>query len=143
MATNVQMNDDMILACADLVGRCGAVSFQIGYLHDDVPLEQAGWYATAFYRGTRLSCDDQPSPTAAAHGLAERLLAGATCRCGQTVTLSDHHEGCRWRLVGPRWEPGCDAPPMKVPRDKHGDPVAMAAIADNRAARRARDRRKA
>jgi hypothetical protein len=139
MAKDVYMNDDMVIACADLVGRAGATKFEIGHLHDDVPIERAGWYATAFYRGTRVSCDNQPSPTAAAHGLSEQLLAGATCRCGQ----SDHREGCRWRLIGPRWEPSCDAPPMKVPRDKHGDPVAMAAIADNRAMRRARDRKKA
>lgn len=128
----VSLNDDMVDACAHLVGRSGATKFEIGYLHEGVPVEEAGWYATAFYKGVRISCDDQTSPTLAALGLAERLLRGATCRCGRLVSLSDGVDGCRWRLNGPRWEPGCDAPPLKLPPEAVGDPKAM-----NRLARRA------
>lgn len=83
-----------MIACVDLVGRCGAREFEIGYLHDDVPVAQAGWYASAFYRAPA-------------------------------------EDGCRWRRVGKRWEPGCDAPPIEMPAGARGDHAAM-----NRAMRR-------
>jgi hypothetical protein len=108
------MNDDVVFACADLVGRAGASEFQIGYLHDDVPAEEAGWYAHAQYRGARITAEDHRSPTGAALALAERLLRGATCRCRRPVTLSDGQDGCRWQLIGKRWEPGCDVAPVRV-----------------------------
>ncbi|MFC6081021.1 hypothetical protein [Sphaerisporangium aureirubrum] len=121
---------DTLVACADLVGRTGARDFEIGYLHDNVPMEQAGWYAHARYQGTRVGVENHPGPAAAAQALAERVLTGAKCGCGRLVALSD--EGaiafngtivadgsrwtveqavaagqCRWRRVGPRWEQGC------------------------------------
>jgi hypothetical protein len=133
------VNDDLVVACADLVGRAGASGFEIGYLHDDVPVEEAGWYAHASYQGARIMVDDHRSPTGAALALAERLLAGATCRCRQPVTLSDSGNGCRWKLVGARWEPGCDAPSITVKGAQRGDHVAMQrALAEpaNRAERR-------
>src|SRR6202035_2515601 len=37
-------DEDAVKACADLVGRTGAKSFECGYLRDNVPAEQAGWY---------------------------------------------------------------------------------------------------
>lgn len=132
------INDDVVIACADLVGRAGASEFKIGYLHDDVPPEEAGWYAHAQYRGARITVDDHRSPTGAALALAERLLRGATCRCRRPVTLSDGTEGCRWRLVGQRWQPGCNVAPVSVPGAR-GDLGAMqAAMAQpmNRADRR-------
>ncbi len=120
-------------AIADLAGRCGAREFQIGYLHDDVPLDEMAWYAQLKFQGTRLIVENQPSPAAAAQGLAERILTGAQCRCGKLVALSDdgavaYHSAtliggekwtrdqaqaagqCRWRLVGVRWEPSCPEP---------------------------------
>ena len=118
------MNDDVVVACADLVGRAGASGFEIGYLHDDVPIEEAGWYAYAQYRGARIMVEDHRSPTGAALALAERLLRGAMCRCHRLVTLSDSGDGCRWRLAGRRWEPGCDAPPLTV-QGARGDHQAM------------------
>lgn len=128
------LNGDAVTACADLVGRAGAAEFKIGYLHDDVPIEQAGWYAHAQYRGVRIMVGDRRSPGEAALALAERLLRGAACRCGHTVTLADGGNGCRWRLLGKRWEPGCDAPAVKVDGQR-GDLGAM-----NRAMRRAAKR---
>lgn len=142
MTANKYINDDVILACADLVGRAGASEFEIGHLHDDVPVEEAGWYAHAQYQGARIIVDDHRSPTGAALALAERLLSGATCRCGEPVTLSDRQPGCRWRLSGQRWEPGCDAPSVRVRR---GDYVAMVKAMEgpmNRAARRAAKKNK-
>lgn len=136
------LHTDMVIACYDLAGRCGATECTIGYLHDDVPVDQAGWYAHAQYRGARITVEDQPSPDAAAYALAVRLLTGGTCRCRRPVTLADDRPGCRWRLVGARWEPSCDAAPVHV-TGRRGDLGAMArAMAEpaNRAERRARKR---
>lgn len=131
-------SDDIVDACIDLVGRCGASGLQIGHLHDDAPVAEAGWYAYAQYRGARITVEDHQSPTLAALALAQRLLQGAACRCGETVSLSDDRPGCRWRLVGARWEPGCDVPPITVTGSRRGDYAALvrAMGAGNRAERR-------
>lgn len=141
--TDVDMNEDAIIACVDLVGRSGARDFEIGYLHDDVPTEEAGWYAHCSYQGARLIAEDRRTPSEAAMALAERILAGGACRCGQKVTLSNQ-PGCRWRLMGARWEPGCDAPPIHVGAAGRGDHAALqrAWATGNRAARRAAARKK-
>jgi hypothetical protein len=133
------LNDDIVIACADLVGRAGASGFEIGYLHDDVPAEDAGWYAHAQYHGARIIVEDHRSPTGAALALAERLLSGAMCRCRRPVALTDRLGGCRWRLIGARWEPGCDAPSLRVdgPRGDHAAMVrALGRPPANRAERR-------
>lgn len=135
------MNDDVTLACTDLVGRTGARNFDIGYLHDDVPVEETGWYATAYYQGARISTDGHRSPSTAAMALAERLLGGATCRCREPVTLSDGRPDCRWRLAGKRWEPGCDVPSVRV-EGARGDYAAMArALAEQPTPANRRERR--
>jgi hypothetical protein len=143
----VIMSEDAIVACADLVGRAGARDFELGYMHDDVPVEEAGWYAVAKYQGARITADEHRSPTAAAMALAERLLAGATCRCRQPVSLSDAARGCRWRLMGAKWEPGCDVPSINV-TGQRGDyaalqrALAQASPPANRAERRRAERKR-
>ena len=120
-----------VKACADLVGRTGAKSFECGYLHDDVPAEQAGWYATAVFRGTKITAEDKPSPAEACDELAMRLLSGAQCQhCRKLAALSADGAVardvtlvggkkwtaeeqaaaglCHWRRIGDRWERGCD-----------------------------------
>lgn len=127
-----------VIAAADLVGRAGARKFEIGYLHDDVPADEAGWYAFAQFRGARITCGDQPSPSDAAEGLARKLLTGARCRCGRLVameaagavafrrpvmadgsawTAKDAAAAgqCLWTRTGDRWDPSCDAPPVMLP----------------------------
>jgi len=144
-----QMSDDIMVACMDLVGRAGAKELEFGYVHEGVPVEEAGWYAHAQWQGTRIIVQDHRSPSGAMLALAERLLFGAQCRCGKQVTLTDETPGCRWTLNGKRWEPGCDAPPMKVDGDR-GDVAAMQRAArqrqllqpTNRAERRAQQRRR-
>lgn len=121
---NAVMCTDAVIACADLTSRAGASGFEIGYQRDGVPAQDAGWYATATYRGARIMTDEHRSPTGAAMALAERLFAGATCRCKQPVVLSDGRDGCRWTLVGQRWEPGCDVAPIHV-QGARGDQAAM------------------
>jgi hypothetical protein len=134
------INDDVLLACVDLVGRAGASGFEIGYLHEDVPVEDAGWYAYATYHGARITVEDHRSPTGAALALAERLLRGAMCRCRRPVALSDRADGCRWRLLGKRWEPGCDAEPLHIKGERGDHAAIQRALAQpaNRAERRAR-----
>lgn len=132
-------DEDAVVAAVDLVGRAGATEFEVGYLHDDVPAEEAGWYAHAKYRGTRITEENHRGPTEAAEALARRILTGGRCRCGKLVALSDSGatafptatmaDGstwtaedaakagqCRWTRIGKRWEPGCDAPPIRPNR---------------------------
>ena len=129
------LDQDAVLAAADLVNRSGARSFQIGYLNDD-PADPA-WYAHAQYKGVRIAAEHHPGPVEAAEALARRLLDGAKCRCGKLVALSDDGamvyrdtkllDGttwtptqaaragqCRWTRQGKRWEPGCNAPPIRM-----------------------------
>jgi hypothetical protein len=140
----------MVIACVDLVGRAGARESEIGWdcphvpdVSDDHNCAQVAWHATATYRGARIMVDRHRSPSAAALALAERLLSGATCRCRRPVSLSDQRGGCRWRLVGQRWEPGCSAPPITVADGERGGMAAMQAALHrpaNRAERRAEER---
>lgn len=131
--------EDAVIAAVDLAGRAGARDITFGFLHEDRP-DNPGWYLHVTYQGARVMTGEHRTATAAAMDLAERLLTGAACRCGLPVALSDGVEGCRWRLVGQRWEPSCDAPAIRV-EGKHGDHAAMrramAATPGNRAERRA------
>lgn len=134
------MHGDAVVACADLVNRCGASDFALGFLHDDVPVEEAAWYAQAMFKGARVIAQDHRAPSAAALALAEKLLAGGQCRCGKAVTLDDAHAGCRWQLMGKRWEPGCSVPSIHMEEGTRGDLDAMrrAMPQPNRRDRRAR-----
>jgi hypothetical protein len=125
------MNDDVLIACTDLADRAGATSFEIGWTCPHTPDEGGGhhcgdetWWAIAQWKGARLMVESHPSPSGAALALAERILTGGACRCGQPVALSDGATGCRWRLTGKRWEPGCDAPPIRV-KGRRGDLPAI------------------
>ncbi len=137
--------EDAVIACADLLDRAGAKGFEIGYMHEGVPAEDAGWYVTAQYQGGRIMTDEHPSPGAAAVAMAERILRGGACRCGRPSAVRRGQEGCLWLLVGQRWEPSCDAPTIWIPGPR-GDVQAMGQAiqqqADNRAARRAQKKRR-
>jgi hypothetical protein len=122
---------DAVKACADLVGRTGAKEFECGYVHENVPVDQAGWYATAVYKGAKLTAEDKASPAEACDALAERLLTGGQCQhCKGLVSLADDGAFayrkavlatgerwdaadaakaglCRWTRTGGRWERGC------------------------------------
>lgn len=147
------VDEDAFFAALDLVGRSGASSTEFGWLHDDVPIEDAGWWATAHYRGTRLTVDGHRGPVAAIEALARRILTGGQCaHCRKLVALNDGYvwasnvtllDGrkwskedqaaaglCRWRRVGPKWIRGCEDPPP--PAEER----------DDRAARRRAERRR-
>lgn len=121
----IDLNADAIVACADLARRAGASGFEIRH---DGNTKHPRWHATATYRGARIMVDNRHSPTEAAIGLAERLLRGASCKCGRKTVLSGEPGPgqCRWRLMGPRWEPGCNTPPITV-NGERGDLAAMRA----------------
>jgi len=107
----IEIDDDAVKACADLVGRTGASQFQIGFVHDNVPVEEAGWYAHAQYRGARLTTtSDYRGPAEAADALSRRILHGGNCGCGKPTTLQDGRDvrkWCRWRREGDRWVSAC------------------------------------
>lgn len=147
-----RLDEVRLLAASLLVGHTGARDLEFGYLHDGVPLEQADWWATANYGGTKLTVEHKTGPVEAVEGLAIRLLTGAKCRwCQGLVALN--REGavaypggpmldgttmpedpadiaklgqCLWRRNGRRWEPGC----------LHGASTAPAAPRDRAARRR-------
>jgi hypothetical protein len=122
---------DSVKACADLVGRTGATAFEFGYVHEDVPVAEAGWWATAVYKGVKRTAEDKASPDEACDALADILLTGAQCQhCKGLVALADDgafayrsaflatgHRWdaedaakapqCRWARTGARWERGC------------------------------------
>lgn len=125
-----QSDLDIVLACANLVGRSGGRNFQIGYLHDGVPMAEAGWYVHAQYQGHRMT-EEGPGPAQAAQALCLRILKGAKCLCGKLVTLNPaggfaYREvtladgsrwtaaeaakvgQCLWRLAGQRFVRGCE-----------------------------------
>lgn len=146
------MHEDAVLACVGLVGRAGANGFELGWTCPHVPGEpddhscpDVTWHASASYKGARIITDEHRSPSTAALALAERLLRGATCRCRRAVVLVDQADGCRWRLMGQTWEPGCDAPPIRMPDGTRGDYAAiqraLAQAPVNRAERRAARKR--
>jgi hypothetical protein len=133
----MMLDDDALIAAADLVGRSGSKEFEIGYLHDDVPADQASWWAQATYQGIRIIAENHPGPIEAAEALARRILEGAKCKCGKLVALSDAGamfydatmaDGsswtaeeaikagqCRWRRYGRRWQQGCEPLPAEYP----------------------------
>lgn len=135
------VDEDRLLAAVDLIGRTGATEYEGGYLHDDVPSEQAGWWATARYKGTKVTEENHPGPVEATEALAMRLMSGGKCQhCQGAVTLSRDgvmvYPGatspidgsvvwteesaraartCLWERRGRRWVRGCEQQPRQNP----------------------------
>lgn len=126
------LDSDAAVAAVDLVGRTGARQLQVGFLHDDVPADQAAWYASVLFEGTKVIEEDHRGPVEALEALARRLMTGGRCRCGALVALSDDGaifyrdarmaDGstwaeadvraagqCRWTREGARWFGACGA----------------------------------
>lgn len=103
-------DQDAMDAALSLIGRTGAQGMEVGYLHDDVPVEKAGWYAHAQYRGARITAQGHIGPVEALEALARRLLDGGLCtHCGQRIALSDFPgKRCRWTRHGAQWIRGCE-----------------------------------
>lgn len=121
------MDDDAMVAAVEMIGRCGARSFQVGFINDEPPHD---WYAHAQYRGTRITVEKKATPLEATEGLVRQLLAGGQCtHCRKLITLSDFAVArdktlidgrawskeeqaaaglCRYRRVGRTWKRGCE-----------------------------------
>lgn len=109
------LDEDALLAAVELVGRSGATDFEVGYLDDNVPADEARWWAKAQYRGARLQVENHRGPAEAAEALARRVLQGGQCtHCGGRIHLGGapralrrHGRVCAWKREGRRWERGC------------------------------------
>lgn len=106
---------ERMVAAIDAVGRTGAKAIETGYLDENVPAHLARWYATAEYRGAKVSADEHASPVDAAEALLGRLINGGKCvACGRRSRMSGaaagvegDHDWCVWSRVGDCWVPGC------------------------------------
>lgn len=101
------VDQDAVVAIAELVGRSGGRGFEIGYVNDDPPHL---WYAQAKYRGERIIAEGKDDPAEAADALARKILDGGQCaHCRRTVRLSDGRgDVCRWTRMGATWKRGCE-----------------------------------
>lgn len=103
-------DQDALNAALDLIERTGAKQVEIGYTREDVPVDQAGWYAHAQYHGARVTVENYAGPIDAAEALARRLLDGAVCVfCTRKIALSDFPgRRCRYTRSADRWVRGCE-----------------------------------
>lgn len=98
---------DAVVALADLAGRSGGTSLEVGWLDDDPPHL---WYATVTYKGAKVIVEDHDDPFDACDALASKILKGGTCtHCGQTIALhqSRRVQRCVWVRVDDRWDRTC------------------------------------
>lgn len=105
------VDEDALVAGVNLVGRSGARQLEFGWLHDGVPIDQAAWWATATYRGAKVTVEGLAGPAEACEALARRILEGGECNhCHKAVTVGDGLAlgTCRWLRQGPRWVRGCE-----------------------------------
>lgn len=100
---------DVVVACADAIGRAGALNFTVGHLDDDVPVHMARWYAQATWQGRRVIIENQQSPAHACDRLVRQILEGGVCNhCLRPITLGRYHPAqCVWRRTGDRWDRTC------------------------------------
>jgi hypothetical protein len=130
--------DDAVIvqACADLADRTGSISWHMGYTDppEETPDAPAKWYCHVTFQGARIGVSDMDGPVAAAMALAVRLLRGASCRCGKTVTLlgRNDQQRCLWRILNGRWESSCNEEPIHLPVSARGDMRRMAEEIDKR-----------
>lgn len=121
MSTIPQEHLDAIVASAELVGRAGGKDFEVGFLDEDAPIEQARWWASATFNGAKVIVDEQPSGALACELLARKLLDGGMCtHCKRVVrirpqgyvdpawNLGKGTKACSWERVGPTWKRGCE-----------------------------------
>lgn len=107
----MNIDEDAVIAAVDLIGRSGGTDFELGYLHDDVPVNEASWWAKANYRGTRIFVEDRQGPDEAADALARQVLDGGTCtHCFKETVIKGNNDArhCRWYRSGNRWVRGCE-----------------------------------
>lgn len=134
-ADPLALDEDVLVATMDLIGRSGAKNTEIGWLNDpgEPAYEKHGaqWWIKAQYKGARIITEDHPGPTEACEAIAQQILKGAKCKCGKLVALGAfgafaYFEGhmadgttwtaaeaaaagqCRWRRRGKKWRRDCE-----------------------------------
>lgn len=115
------VDEDAFFAALDLIGRAGARQTEFGYLNEEVPVEEADWWAKAQYRGARVMVEHHRGPVEAVEALARRLLSGGMCtHCQRGIALSgESPDFCRWTRVGRKWERGCrETHTERMPEEK-------------------------
>jgi len=55
---DLYVNADVVMACVDLAARTGASGFELGHVHDDVPVEEAFRRIRGYARDHRRSLVD-------------------------------------------------------------------------------------
>jgi hypothetical protein len=120
-------------AAIPMIGHLGAKALEFGYANDDATTVADGdWYASAHYKGTRMTVEHFTSPGEALNALCEKLLTGGICQhCNGLVTIEDGGarafigqpmlDGtimtleravtmphCRWKRDGKVWQRGCE-----------------------------------
>lgn len=110
------LDQDALLAAVDVINRAGALEFEVGYLDDTAEAQDARWWASARWNGTKVLVENHTDPGAAAEALARKLLEGGQCtHCAGTITLSPANRAmrranpqlCPWTRQGLRWVRGC------------------------------------
>lgn len=124
---NVPFDPDRLTAAIELIGRAAARSIELGWIDDAGP-KPGDWYASAAYRGARVTVEHQLGPDDAAEALAFKLMEGGQCvHCGHHLTvpgveLADGSPSCQFHREGPHWLRGCDdgyeAPPQGLNREQ-------------------------
>lgn len=107
---------ERVLAATDALARSGARGLEIGHLEDGVPSPLARWYATARWKGAKVSAEEHANPLAAVEDLLAKVMMGGQCvACGKTIVMTGRAHSfpdgatCVWDRLGDMWIPGCIA----------------------------------
>lgn len=115
LPSHVPLDRPRLLAAVELVGRAAARQLELGWESDDGP-RPGEWYASAFYKGARVTVEKQEGPDAAVEALAFKLMDGGECvHCGRLLFVAGvgyrwggDSEPCTWYRRGEHWLRGCD-----------------------------------
>lgn len=102
-------DEQALFASVNLIGRSGAKEFQFGWLDDDVPIEEARWWAKARWGGEILTEENHVGPVEAADALARRVMDGGMCvHCQRKISLGQAQpDVCVWHREDDQWVRGC------------------------------------
>lgn len=142
-------DNEVIAASVNLFTRCGAQEFDYGHMLENVPSEDADWYAYVGFRGSRITVEHQRGPVQALDALAARVLDGGMCTtCTRICTTRpdgvmvrdtvhvhtgakvsqeeaaanvERNGACHWVRDGDHWYSGCDPHVRPKPRPPEGD----------------------
>lgn len=87
MSTQTNAEQDLLMACIDMVKRTGAETVQVRYSDDEKPIV---WLAVAGYQGDRYEVAAGAAPEQAMFRLLERLVDGGMCQhCKKPTGITD------------------------------------------------------